>query len=265
VVLVWYVFDAPNAGLWPNGHLTGQTLSNINYLLVPKSSTFKDFCVDVPRDCHQSDLVAYPASLVAQFPGLIAVASQLDLLAGNNILFSELTSNTGGCDPCCIRMTGGGQTDGMYTLNGDPVAMSQGFQLRTGPGAHSNLEINFADPDGSGISQFHLGPPDGYSDFKCGSVTCGVTGGGKKPQNQPNSIFGLAIGTLDGEPATVWINFVDCGEPGNNDTREIAIWHGSYLDPMGNVVPGFFDPTVNPAVIFASGVITHGNNQAHKC
>jgi len=153
-------------------------------------------------------------------------------------------------------MTGGGQTDGIFSVGGTPVTVSQGFQLRTGPGAHSNLEVNYPNADGSGMNQFHLGPPDGYSNFMAGSINCGKKGGGQ-PQDYPNCIYGYATGTLNGQTATVSINFVDCGEPGTSDTRTISIWYGDY----------FADPsiTAQPPEIFAQGTIKHGNNQAHKC
>jgi len=254
-VLVWYVFNAPNAKNWPFGDfLTGQVLSNLRYIVVGPHEEFTDFCVGVPSNCHQADLYAYPADLCKQIPGLIGYVDNLrDENHGFRNLLSIVVTNAD-CNDDCIRMTGGGQTDGLYTLGGIPVSVSQGFQLRTGPGAHSNLEVNFPNPNG-GVSQFHLGPPDGYSDFHGGTMSCADGGDGQQPQATPNAIYGLARGTLDGIPAMIYISFVDCGEPGVNDTRLITIWDS-------------LDTTQTPVLFAGSlndGRIVHGNNQAHKC
>jgi len=206
--------------------------------------------VNVPNVCFQGDLGnvqgdlgAFQADLVLQNLGLIGIPI---LITSSNIVAGFLLGGECKKPPCCIRMTGGGGT--ILTLGGISVETSEGFQLRTDPDSHSNLEVHWTTPDGV-AHNFHLGPPDGVSNFTCASTPCPGGGGGGKPQDQPNTILGTAIGTLDGQPgATILINFVDCGEPGTNDTRQIAIYDS-------NMVPQ----------LVASGTIQNGNNQAHKC
>jgi len=257
LILVWNIFNAPNANAFDcfrtGAFFQGQTLMLLSPCIVGAGNF--TCCATVPQVCFQADLVnfqadlgVFQADLAFLNPGLIATPV---LITSANSIAAILVG--GNClAPCCIRMTGGGRIGTLFTLSGVQVSTSEGFQLRTGPGAHSNLEVNFGGTrPGSGVNNFHLGPPDGFSDFLCGSTRCPGDGGGEQPLNEPNIIFGFATGTLNGQPATVFINFVDCGEPGTDDRRQIVIWDG--LD------------TSKTPLIFASGVIDNGNNQAHKC
>jgi hypothetical protein len=277
VVLVWDILNAPNAnaftqtGFNPPNFLIGQELLTVVTCTVGPGQTFGPGsltnpncgCVSVPNVCFQgdfgsfqADFGAFQADLALQNPGL--VGTPILIPSSNNVAAILVGGN---CDAsCCIRMTGGGQTVPIFSLSGAQVS-SQGFQLRTGLGAHSNLEVNFGGTvAGQGVNNFHSGPPDGISNLMCAFTPCAGGGGGGQPLNNPNTIFGLLIGTLNGQPATAFINFVDCGEPGVDDTREIAIWLGANTDGSGAPVQPLGTP-----VIFANGTIEHGNNQAHDC
>src|SRR6185437_12340538 len=94
-------------------------------------------CTSVPSTCvqgdlflKQADLGAFQADLVSLNPAVIATPI---LIGSPNILSAILIG--GDCGACCIRMTGGGGT--VPTTAGGVVETSQGFQLRTGYGAHS--------------------------------------------------------------------------------------------------------------------------------
>jgi len=267
LVGVWNIWSAPNANQFGNGtqnYLIGQTLINDAIVVIPPGpfgpgSITGPVCANVPNlgsgKC--------PCPIQADFGiqrDLTFLEVPVRVLEGNIVSFILIGGDV--CPPTtCCRMTGGGKIGTIFTLNGVQVSTSEGFQLRSGPGAHSNLEVNFGGTTpGSGVNNFHLGPPDGFSDFVCARTSCPGGGGGGQPQNDPNTILGFATGTLNGLPATVFINFVDCGEPGVDDTREIKIWYGitnpiSDIEMMLNNVP----------VVIAMGNIDHGNNQIHGC
>jgi len=253
VVLVWDIFNAPNANAYDcnvtRAFLDNQTWMAIYPFLVPPG--YFNFCVPVPNTCfqgdlggdpvnYQCDLGVFPWDAVQNNPGLIGIPTLVQ--SSTNILAAILVGSKDKCPaPPCIRMTGGGGT--VLTLGGITLETKQGFQLRTGD--KSNLELHFTSPDGSSHT-FKVGPKD-TNNFM-GAFTPCPGGGGGQPLNNPNTIFGTSTGTLDGQPGSVFLNFVDCGEPGTDDTRQIAIYDSSGV----------------PQVV-ASGVIQNGNNQAHKC
>jgi hypothetical protein len=261
LVLVWNVLNAPNANLFncftSDAFLQDETLMQISTCVVPPSPNQFTCCVPVPNVCFQGDLGVfqrdpvlfqgdlgvYTSDQVAQNPGLIGIPIQL---SSDNIVAGFLMGGNCQQPACCIRMTGGGGT--VLTLGGISVSTKAGFQLRSvNAGGHSNLELHWTDAQGV-AHVFKVGPQDS-TNFTCAFTPCPGGGGGGQPLNSPNTILGTATGSLDGQPANIFLSFVDCGEPGTNDTRTIAI-----VDSQGVF-----------QLAIASGTIQNGNNQAHSC
>jgi hypothetical protein len=255
LVLVGYIYNAPNAGAFDcfatNNFLQGETLISILAEAIPPGQS--QLCLSVPQLClfqadfalFQFDAAAFQLDAILQNPGLPGVPVGIPVpLTDQNIVAGLLVG--GSCQnptPACIRMTGGGHDDTITTLGGITVTSKAGFQLRTN--GHSNLELHWTM---NGVDHvFKVGPGDA-TNFT-GAFTSGPNcPGGGQPLNDPNTILGTADGTLDGQPATIFLNFVDCGEPGTNDTRRIIVFDGN-----------------NVPQLVADGTIQNGNNQAHKC
>lgn len=249
--LAAHIFNAPNAGAFDcfqtNTYLLGQTLISAQVKLIPQGQSkvcfpVPDFCFQADFSPFQFDIAAFQADLALQNPGLGGVPVGIPIpLTDQNIVAGLLVAGNCPQQPCCIRMTGGGHQ--VTTVGGIVVESKKGFQLRTE--GHSNLELQWT--FGGVTHTFKVGPKDD-TNLTCAFTPCDGGGGGQQPLNNPNTILGTLNGTLDGQPATAFINFVDCGEPGTNDTTQIIVFDG-------NGVPQ----------VVASGKVQNGNIQAHKC
>jgi hypothetical protein len=259
LVLVQYFNDAPNALLFDcfqsSAFSVGETLMALQPFVLPADGVPHQLCMSVPNLClfqadvglFQWDAAAFQADLFVQNPGAGGVPVGIPVpLTDQNIIAGLLVG--GGCPnppPACIRMTGGGH--GMVlTVGGITVTTKEGFELRAG--GKSNLELHWTI---NGVDHvFKVGPGD-TNTFVGAFTPCPGGGGGGQPLNNPNTILGTTTGSLDGNPGVLFLNFVDCGEPGTNDTRQFII----------------YDNTTSPPtpLLLASGVIQNGNNQAHMC
>ncbi len=62
---------------------------------------------------------------------------------------------------------------------------------------------------------------------------------GSQPEPAFNTVVGVALGDVDGEPARVWFRLVDAGEPGVNDHLHMAFTFGTHmLDVEGYLASG---------------------------
>jgi len=255
LVLVWQINNAPNANLFncfrTLDFLVPQPLMQISTCVVLSGQPFT-CCVPVPNVCFQADVAVkfqgdlgfYTWDQVAHNCGLIGIP--LDIVSGTNVVSGFLMGGDCQQPECCIHMTGGGGT--VMTLGGVSVSTKEGFQLwSTNSGNHSNLELHWTDLQGV-THVFKVGPHDS-TDLHCASTITPDCPGGGHPSDKVNTIWGTANGSLDGQPGTIQLNYVDCGEPGGNDTRTINILNWQNV----------------PILTVASGTIQNGNNQAHLC
>jgi len=135
------------------------------------------------------------------------------------------------------RMTGGGGQ-----LKIDNVRVTRGLTLHCDITLSNNLEINW-----TGGNKWHLDKP-------ITSALCiDDPNVDPVPPAAPFDTFiGEGEGALNGEPGSiVKFVFVDAGEPGSDDTAWIRIW-----------APGA-DPSTDTPVLEVSGLLDHGNLQAH--
>jgi hypothetical protein len=131
------------------------------------------------------------------------------------------------------RMTGGGSlicpgAAYRYTFGYELHCQQNGTILRP-----NNLEVNLSTGE-----HFHLT-----------ALTRGLcTGpGATRPDAPFNSYYGAGSGRLNGEPAYIWFNLVDRGEPG-----------------AGVDVAAFTIQTAAGNVLQCSNTLEGGNNQAHR-
>lgn len=135
------------------------------------------------------------------------------------------------------RMTGGGNQ-----LRIDGVRISRGFTIHCDITLSNNIEINW-----TGGNKWHLDKP----------ITSAICL--DDPQYDPvppaapfDTFIGEGVGRLNGvDGSVVRFTFVDDGEPGTSDRATIDIW-----------APGD-DPDVDTPVLSVSGLLDHGNIQAH--
>jgi hypothetical protein len=134
------------------------------------------------------------------------------------------------------RMTGGGAQ-----IDVGVAKITRGFTIHCDLVLSNNLEINWAD------NKWHIDKP-------LTAATCiDDPNIDQSPPRAPFDTFiGEGIGELNGvDGSFVRFTFVDAGEPGINDSAAITIW-----------APGA-DPSVDPPYLAISGLLTHGNIQAH--
>lgn len=140
-------------------------------------------------------------------------------------------------EPGVGRMTGGG---GQITI--DDVRITRGFTIHCDITLSNNLEINWPD------NKWHINKP-------LLRATClDDPAIDPAPPRAPFDTFvGEGEGRLNGEDGSiVRFTFIDSGEPGGkNDRATIMIW-----------APGD-DPDTDTPVLNHSGVLDHGNLQAH--
>jgi hypothetical protein len=135
------------------------------------------------------------------------------------------------------RMTGGG---GQIRVDG--VRITRGFTIHCDITLSNNIEINW-----SGGNKWHLDKP--ITKAMC----IDDPAFDPVPPAAPFDTFiGEAVGSLNGTDGSVLhFTFVDDGEPGTSDRASIEIW-----------APGD-DPSTDTPVLSVSGLLDHGNFQAH--
>ncbi len=140
--------------------------------------------------------------------------------------------------PALGRMTGGGNQ-----IRIDGVRITRGFTIHCDIILSNNLEINWP-----GGNNWHITKP-------LTSAYCiDDPNVDPAPPRAPFDTFvGEGTGSLNGVAGSiVKFTFVDAGEPGTSDQAAIQIW-----------APGD-DPNTDLPVLAVSGVLDHGNIQAHE-
>ena len=180
----------------------------------------------------------YTSSIIASTVGCftnISVVTGNPVVAPTVVLTDSDPANwcvVEGQTPVCGRMTGGGS---IFTDDGQRV--THGMELHCDPLiSPSNLEINWA-----GGNNFHL--------TQLVSATCAETILDQEHPSAPfDTLEGTGIGRLNGvDGYSIQFVLTDAGEPGSNDYAEYLI-----TAPNGDTV------------LFVSGLLTHGNQQAHE-
>ena len=141
------------------------------------------------------------------------------------------------CAPAIGRFTGGGKQVTVNLVNGDPVAVTKGFEVDCDLHTPSNnLEINWEG------NQFHM------TSFN--AADCSFTGPPNPPTAPVNTIVGMGTGRYDGTDGyTVIFELIDNGEPGTNDEISFKIYQTSNPSNVVLQIPLTF--------------VTTGNVQAH--
>jgi len=166
-----------------------------------------------------------------------AIAPWGDSFPGGQVSTTVTVTLPTNCTQGIGRFTGGGKQVTVNLVNGDPVAVTKGFEVDCDLHTPSNnLEINWEG------NQFHM------TSFN--SAVCSYTGPPNPPTAPVNTIIGMGTGRYDGADGyTVVFELIDNGEPGTHDEASFVVYQ-----------------TSNPSNVILSiplKFISTGNIQAH--